>query len=423
MNLKSAEAYLDRNGMSIIKIKGVIYVAVVESKEQSGFYAIEVLVDPEKYDTRFNLLSDYSLNRVDYRPDKIKEVVVNSIENKRKQIKSIVNKDTSRVEATLKLFKYDDITRFSEKLSREIDPSGTFQDYTIPKRAVEALQNFDISSINIGSTAVHGFSKLSQQQINDKVNSKISIIENDYESEKPKKKIIFQEAEIDFLGNNNPFLSMGNGIKNNDDTEHGTLGGILKLEGDDNFYMLSNWHVLMDVTGEINDEIDSSHFDDGNTSFAKLIWARFDRKFDMAIAKITKPELVNEETCNLCDGKKIGSVVAAKIGMEVKKVGYKTGTEIKEVIHSHKAWVKIKNRQIFRDQIIVKNSLSKKGDSGALLINNDGDVVGLVFAGDEKTFTLANPLHNILNKYIPPYTSIDNELYENVGGFKFEKFI
>jgi len=48
MDLKNAEVYLDRNGMSIIKIKGVIYVAVVKLKEHKDSYAIEVLVDPKK---------------------------------------------------------------------------------------------------------------------------------------------------------------------------------------------------------------------------------------------------------------------------------------------------------------------------------------------------------------------------------------
>lgn len=423
MDLKNAEVYLDRNGMSIIKIKGVIYVAVVKLKEHKDSYAIEVLVDPKKYDTRFNLLSDYSLNRVDYKPDKIKEVVVNSIEIKRRAIRSFVkDKKQKTLEESLN-FKYDDITRFSEKLSREIDPSGTFQDYTIPEKAVEALQNFDIESININNSVRNSFPSLSNKDINDKVNSKIEVIEKSYLLDIPKKEIVLQETEVKYLKNKSSFLSIGNAIKNNDDTEHGTLGGILKLENDDNFYILSNWHVLMDTTGEINDEIDSSYFEKGDTSFAKLIWARFDRKFDIAIAKITRPELVNVDTCNLCDGKKLGNIVSPKIGEEVKKVGFKTGTEIKEVIHSHKAWVKIDNERVFKDQIIVKNSLSKKGDSGSLLVNTNGDVVGLIFAGDEKTFSLANPLHNILNNYIPAYTSIDNEFYENVGGFKFEKFI
>jgi len=368
-------------------------------------------------------LSDYSLNRVDYKPDKIKEVVVNSIEIKRRAIRSFVkDKKQKTLEESLN-FKYDDITRFSEKLSREIDPSGTFQDYTIPEKAVEALQNFDIESININNSVRNRFPSLSNKDINDKVNSKIEVIEKSYLLDIPKKEIVLQETEVKYLKNKSSFLSIGNAIKNNDDTEHGTLGGILKLENDDNFYILSNWHVLMDTTGEINDEIDSSYFEKGDTSFAKLIWARFDRKFDIAIAKITRPELVNVDTCNLCDGKKLGNIVSPKIGEEVKKVGFKTGTEIKEVIHSHKAWVKIDNERVFKDQIIVKNSLSKKGDSGSLLVNTNGDVVGLIFAGDEKTFSLANPLHNILNNYIPAYTSIDNEFYENVGGFKFEKFI
>jgi hypothetical protein len=53
----------------------------------------------------------------------------------------------------------------------------------------------------------------------------------------------------------------------------------------------------------------------------------------------------------------------------------------------------------FRDQIVIsKEGFSAGGDSGSLILDNDGYAVGKLFAGsDAENITIANPIQTYLD--------------------------
>ena len=121
-----------------------------------------------------------------------------------------------------------------------------------------------------------------------------------------------------------------------------------------------------------------------------------DNLVDAAVAKPISEDLFSEEIVGIgvVDG-----VVGAKEGMVVEKTGRTTGHTTGEIFDTH-ATVKVHGYEwgfsIFSDQIIMKPSMSRPGDSGSLIVESGSKrAVGLLFAGSD-VVTVANKIENVL---------------------------
>ena len=125
---------------------------------------------------------------------------------------------------------------------------------------------------------------------------------------------------------------------------------------------------------------------------------------DAAIAKLSLPD--DEISCSTIPshyGTPGSTVVEARVGMRVMKAGRTTCLTRGQVIAVNYAGkVNYNGRQAtFKKQIRVSRGFSKAGDSGSLVVTDDGkhNPVGLLFAGSEGGPTVVNPIGLVLERF------------------------
>lgn len=207
----------------------------------------------------------------------------------------------------------------------------------------------------------------------------------------------------------------------------GTLGGVVKDEIDGEPVILTNNHVICGVATKDQPELQSTTViqpavDDGGTvgdkigdvkRFVSIDTNGNDNLVDAAISSIdrdfTKYSLGKDDSTVL-----INTVSSVKGGEKVWKYGRATNyTEgfVEDVDMTTMTDYGDKGSGIYVDQILVRMDIDE-GDSGSLLFNNSGDVVGLIFAmcffGDEK-YAIANKIRNV-------ETILDIDVGEDVTG-------
>jgi hypothetical protein len=115
---------------------------------------------------------------------------------------------------------------------------------------------------------------------------------------------------------------------------------------------------------------------------------------DAALAIPLSQDLIIDEILNI--GNVSGSVPAT-VGMEVKKMGRTTGFTIGNVTTVN-VTVQVSygagKMAIFEDQIALGSGMSQGGDSGSLVVSQDNQAVGLLFAGSDTT-TIISPIHYV----------------------------
>ena len=199
-------------------------------------------------------------------------------------------------------------------------------------------------------------------------------------------------------------------------TTAGTFGCLVqKNNGSSTFYMLSNSHVLAeDGTAEKGDLILQPGPHDGGTNPKDKIgtlheWVPFDftdagfpNFVDAAIAKVRKSDITSAIKTI---GVPVGVSNAVRIGTKVQKTGRTTNYTIGEVtdvnyrvsLHYSKPGGG-SGRVGFQDQVLCTR-YTAGGDSGSAVVNMQGKVVGLHFAGSPST--------SIFNKIKHVTTSLD----------------
>ncbi|EDP94362.1 trypsin-like serine protease [Kordia algicida OT-1] len=173
----------------------------------------------------------------------------------------------------------------------------------------------------------------------------------------------------------------------------GTIGAIVELENHKGDFILSNWHVMMQSSGDLGAGIDNK----SDEKIAELFWGLNNEYYDIALSKIiSKKQIIKE--------RKIDTVKKYKdirIGDSVKIEGFKSGFD-KNTIYSKNAYVKVGNEErIFKNQIMT-GKLSVSGDSGSIVLNKKNEIIGIVCAGDNKKFSICNHLHSLLSSNILP---------------------
>jgi len=190
----------------------------------------------------------------------------------------------------------------------------------------------------------------------------------------------------------------------------GTLGGFF-LDKQNDVVLLSNEHVIAGekFKGQYglapqkgNIIIQPGRFDGGTIKhgFAHLKeWVTLKSKNnleDSAIAKIDNLRDIVNEIKGLG---KINGFASVKIGQKVKKVGRSTGLTTGKVI-SMKASVCVEYdtiKRCFKDCIVTTN-MSQGGDSGSILLDENMNAVGLLFAGSDRV-TIYNPISYPMKTY------------------------
>lgn len=193
----------------------------------------------------------------------------------------------------------------------------------------------------------------------------------------------------------------------------GTLGCLVIDNKTDEVLILSNNHVLANSNkAKLGDKIIQPGVYDGGsidkdviaylTRYIKIIsknwtcWKPTPKNLvDCAVAKPIDENLVVSEIIKI--GTPIG-VVFPKEGMSLQKSG-RTTEYTQGKITDIDATISVNYGDfvaVFKHQIIT-TAMSAGGDSGSLVLDDNKQAVGLLFAGSDK-ITILNPIHEVLSQ-------------------------
>lgn len=119
-----------------------------------------------------------------------------------------------------------------------------------------------------------------------------------------------------------------------------------------------------------------------------------ENRVDAALARPLSPALVSNEILHIGAPRGVG---AAALGMAVQKTGRSTG-HTRGVITQIDATMRIDYdgpSALFTGQLVA-SPMSRRGDSGAAVLDMEGRVVGLLFAGSDAA-TIINPIDAVLS--------------------------
>ncbi|KOC41390.1 hypothetical protein ADU86_13560, partial [Clostridium botulinum] len=190
----------------------------------------------------------------------------------------------------------------------------------------------------------------------------------------------------------------------------GTLG-CLVTDGK-NLFILSNNHVLASTNfAPLGNKIIQPSYAFGGdfktdvvAILSKFIPIKFEgiikapsNYADCAIAKVINKSLVTTQIAFI--GTPNGTIVP-RLNQEVKKVGFKTELTTGKITSIHDiiqvGYPDLKKRALFREQIST-TSMSTQGDSGAVLLDKNNYVVGLIMSSS-KTECTCNPIDIVLKQ-------------------------
>lgn len=191
----------------------------------------------------------------------------------------------------------------------------------------------------------------------------------------------------------------------------GTFGAMVYDNQTGDPLILSNNHVLANVTNgrdgrsAIGDAIYQPGSYDGGTSadtiahlhrFVPVYYGSNSKAnlVDCAVAKPISNDLIIDEIMEIG---KVAGIAQAEVGMDVKKSGRTSGLTTGTIDTVHTT-VKVNmgiGTATFKDQIVA-GAMSQGGDSGSLVLNNQNEAVGLLFAGSDYT-TIFNDIQNVLS--------------------------
>ena len=197
----------------------------------------------------------------------------------------------------------------------------------------------------------------------------------------------------------------------------GALGGVLVSRfGDDKKYLLTCSHVVLggksdDLGGEVSQH-HTIHVLDGEDTktTAELVYAKLDKNNDTALVALNEWESFGCDN-ELPDGSFFNEAIPVEVLQNDAKVKFyssRMGDVIEGVIHKLESKEDISLQyddaivKDFSGVIVVGNnegerwkSISKKGDSGAILYDVNNFPFGMIIGGCEK-FTYALPLSQVL---------------------------
>jgi hypothetical protein len=229
-------------------------------------------------------------------------------------------------------------------------------------------------------------------------------------------------------------------------SSYGTLGWFATLDADDTTVLLTNKHVLYDYDDEITTEVKKTaqpqlgspstccccECGSDNVVGESLIGIRnltplTATSVDCAIARITEDladdillEITNDSTDEVLT---VSGTAAAVVGQNVRKIGARSGFTTGTVIHIGDAAVAptdpgapattiaIRTGQVLIIPVaaetyqiregVCKFAFSNSGDSGAVILNDDDEIIALNWGGCRTKYTvgltIANNIQNVVS--------------------------
>lgn len=165
--------------------------------------------------------------------------------------------------------------------------------------------------------------------------------------------------------------------------EPGTFSTLVEVKGE--LFILGCWHVMTGLNGKVGDIIRHPGRNDSVTfeEIGELVWYAITSKLDIALAK--PKDLTGLSYDSKCFGA-ISQVGRILENLKVKKCGRTTEATFGKILYTD-AIVRVSHRQypggskIFDNQIIAEINC-KPGDSGALLLDDKNQVIGLLVGGN-----------------------------------------
>ena len=189
----------------------------------------------------------------------------------------------------------------------------------------------------------------------------------------------------------------------------GTMGAIVLDNASTTRMMLSNFHVMcIDNGWTVGDTmVQPSRIEGGscpNNVVGTLQRNSLGGQVDCAVAAITARGHINE----IADIGCVTGIANAALGIAVRKRGRTTGLTFGTIeglaltttidYGDGLGQVTLTNQILIHADTTHNTLFSDHGDSGSVVVNGAGQVVGLLFAGDTTTgTTLANPIQSVLN--------------------------
>lgn len=270
----------------------------------------------------------------------------------------------------------------------------------------------DFSVIHIGLKSIQ---KSILKEIKSNLSSKLSRDELPDITFNKRPKLQNQSVEYNPYQSKQKFPNGGTSIINNNlgKDYSGSFGLAFKLKNHSGVFFISNFHVLSRRQNNIIryetilHPSQSDTYDLGETNLnaiGTLFWFNLNEFMDSAIGKANCEKSVGPGIrCipDLC----VDKIKDSKIGQKVMKCG-RSSNLTKGIVRSDYCTVLVNDsnylisdngKKLFKDQILT-NCMSLGGDSGSVLINNNRNAVGLLFAGDAKTSSYFNKLSRIFKE-------------------------
>ncbi|MGD9030922.1 MAG: hypothetical protein PVG25_14040, partial [Anaerolineae bacterium] len=118
---------------------------------------------------------------------------------------------------------------------------------------------------------------------------------------------------------------------------------------------------------------------------------------DAALARPLSDDLVEKRILEIGEPQ---GVAEGTLGLAIKKSGRTTGFttgEIQQVDATVQVGYGVGNTATFTDQLVA-GAMSSGGDSGSAVLDEDNNVIGLLFAGSTST-TIINRIQNVLDAF------------------------
>lgn len=211
-----------------------------------------------------------------------------------------------------------------------------------------------------------------------------------------------------------PGLSIGQALSNSPSPKTGSLGCFVKKKDHSGLFLLSNSHIISEPNSSIGTEIIQPGVLDNGDLQCDVIANLFEslnptpaspNEVDAAIAKLKLNEVGENILPEVGIIREIERDFRGNPTLKVYKAGRSGLTQGKVTAVGLKLHVHISGEQNggleFVEQIeitgIKNSSFAQKGDSGSLVVDENGKAIGLLFAVGDST-AYANPIDKVFDK-------------------------
>lgn len=198
----------------------------------------------------------------------------------------------------------------------------------------------------------------------------------------------------------------------------GTFGAVVYDRKSQMPLILSNNHILANISNgrdgrcALGDPIYQPGSYDGGTSkdiignLYRFVPIEYETKgksgkkdaVNRVDAAVAQPVSPNDIAAEIIDVGQITGAKKAEMNMKVKKSGRTSGVTSGKVrvLHTTLKVDMDENRYAVFDDQVVTDMVSKPGDSGSLVLTEQGEAVGLLFAGSDRS-AIFTPIENVLS--------------------------